>query len=133
MQVVDRAVQLYQQGSSMPISRMVEAENVVDAARAINLTSNAASHDRDLASELTRTAAQLVHDEQELRARKAAQETLIAQLAVERQQLDAAMAAAGVAVRNLEAVGFSQASFRDVDGAAADRLQPARRSAPSEE
>jgi peptidoglycan LD-endopeptidase LytH len=122
VQVVDRAVQLYQQGSSMPISRMVEAENVVDAARAINLTSNAASHDRDLASELTRTAAQLVHDEQELRERKAAQETLIAQLAVEREQLDAAMEAADVAVRNLEAVGFSQASFRDVDGAAAGQV-----------
>jgi murein DD-endopeptidase MepM/ murein hydrolase activator NlpD len=120
--VRDRAVQLYQQGSSMPLSRMVEAESVVDAARAINLTANAASHDRDLAAELTRTAAQLVRDEEQLLARRGTQAGVIAQLAVEREQLDAALAAADVAVRNLEAVGFTQGLFRGLDGAAAGQV-----------
>ena len=122
VQVQDRAVQLYQQGSSMPISRMIEAESVVDAARAINLTSNAASHDRDLAAELTRTAAQLAHDQVELRTRKTALDGLIPQLATDHARLDAALVAADTAVDALEAVGFSQATFGGLDGAAAGRV-----------
>jgi len=122
VQVRERAVQLYQQGSSMPLSRMVEAESVVDAARAINLTANAASHDRDLAGELTRIAEQLVRDEEELKVRKAAHDALVATLAEERAALDTVLATADAAVRNIEAVEFSQATFADRAGAAAGQV-----------
>jgi murein DD-endopeptidase MepM/ murein hydrolase activator NlpD len=118
--VEDRAVQLYRQGSSMPISRMVGARSVVEAARAINLTASSARHDRDLAAELTRTAEALVRDQDELRTRKAGQDALVAQLTDERAALDAALLAADAAVRNIEAVGFSQAALGD--GAAAGRV-----------
>jgi murein DD-endopeptidase MepM/ murein hydrolase activator NlpD len=122
VQVRERAVALYQQGSSMPLSRMVEAESVVDAARAINLTANAAIYDRDVAQELTHTAAQLTKDEAELKTRKAAQDALVVQLEQERAALDAALAAADAALMNLEKVGFTQAMFRDVFGAAAGQV-----------
>jgi len=122
IQVRERAVALYQQGSSMPLSRMIEAESVVDAARAINLTANAAAYDRDLAAELNRTAAQLEKDEAELRERKAAQDLLVVQIAQERAQLEAALATADDAIRKLEAVGFTQGLFRDVLGAAAGQV-----------
>jgi murein DD-endopeptidase MepM/ murein hydrolase activator NlpD len=110
-QVEERAVQLYRQGSPMPISRMVEAESVVDAARAINLTTTAANHDHDLAAELTRTAEQLARDQEELQTRKASQDALIAQLTEQRAALDAALVEADAAVRNIEAVGASQAAL----------------------
>jgi murein DD-endopeptidase MepM/ murein hydrolase activator NlpD len=47
---------------------------------------------------------------------------VIAQIAVEREQLDAALFAADSAVRSLEAVGFSQGLFRGLDGAAAGQV-----------
>jgi len=123
IQVRDRAVDMYQQGSSMPLSRMIDAGSVVEAARAIQLSSSAANHDRDLAAELTRTAAQLTRDEADLKVRKAAQDALVVQLADQKVGLDIALAAADVAVKNLEAVGASQAEFSAVDGAAAGQVR----------
>jgi len=81
--VRERAITLYQQGSTMPLSRMVDAAGVVEAARAIQLTQAAAGYDRDLAVELTDTAAQLERDEVELRQRKTFQDQLVAQLTVD--------------------------------------------------
>lgn len=123
VQVRDRAVDMYQQGSSMPLSRMIDAGSVIQAARAIQLSSSAANHDRDLAAELTRTAAQLTKDEAELKVRKAAQDALVVQLADQKAGLDVALAAVDVAVQNLEAVGASQAEFATLDGAAAGQVR----------
>jgi murein DD-endopeptidase MepM/ murein hydrolase activator NlpD len=123
IQVRDRAVEMYQQGSSMPLSRMIDAGSVVEAARAIQLSSSAANHDRDLAAELTRTAAQLTEDEADLKVRKAAQDALVTQLADQKVGLDIALVAADIAVKNLEAVGASQAEFSAVDGAAAGQVR----------
>ncbi|MCJ7439270.1 MAG: peptidoglycan DD-metalloendopeptidase family protein [Acidimicrobiia bacterium] len=123
IQVRDRAVEMYQQGSSMPLSRMIDAGSVVEAARAIQLSSSAANHDRDLAAELARTAAQLTRDEADLRVRKAAQDAIVGQLADQKIGLDIALAAADIAVKNLEAVGASQAEFSTVDGAAAGQVR----------
>jgi peptidoglycan LD-endopeptidase LytH len=123
VQVRDRAVDMYQQGSSMPLSRMIDAGSVIQAARAIQLSSSAANHDRDLAAELTRTAAQLTQDEAELKVRKASQDALVLQLADQKTGLEVALAAADVAVQNLEAVGASQAEFATLDGAAAGQVR----------
>ncbi len=123
VQVRDRAIDMYQQGSSMPLSRMIDAGSVMQAARAIQLSASAANHDRDLAAELTRTAAQLTKDETELKVRKAAQDALVVQLADEKTGLEVALAAADVAVQNLEAVGVSQAEFATLDGAAAGQVR----------
>jgi len=123
VQVRDRAVDMYQQGSSMPLSRMLDAGSVVEAARAVQLSASAANHDRDLAAELTRTAAQLTRDEADLKVRKAAQDALVIELADQRIALDIALAAADLAVKNLEAVGASQAEFSHVDGAAAGQVR----------
>ncbi len=123
VQVRDRAVTMYRQGSTMPLSRMLDAGGVIEAARAIQLTSSAAGHDRALASELTQAAAQLERDEVDLRVRKAAQDTLVAQLADQRAAVEQALVAADQAVANLEAVGESQAEFRGVSGAAAGQVR----------
>jgi peptidoglycan LD-endopeptidase LytH len=123
IQVRGRAVDMYQQGTSMPLSRMIDAGSVVEAARAIQLSSTAANHDRDLAAELTRTAAQLAKDEAELKVRKAAQDALVLQLADQKAGLEVALVAADLAVQNLEAVGASQAEFAGVDGAAAGQVR----------
>lgn len=122
VQVRGRAVDMYQQGSTMPISRLLDAGSVVEAARATQLSASAANHDRDQAAELTRTVAQLTRDEADLKVRKAAQDALVARLADERTALDAALAAADLALTNLEAVGASQAEFREVAGAAAGQV-----------
>ena len=123
VQVLDRAAQMYRQGSTMPLSRMLDAGGVLEAARAIQLTESAAGHDRKLAAELTRSVAQLERDEVDLRVRKAAQDSLVVQLADERVAVEQALLAADQAVGNLEAVGASQAEFRDVSGAAAGQVQ----------
>ena len=132
MHVVDRAVQLYQQGSPMPISRMVEAESVVDAARAINLTSNVATHDRDVASELTRTATQLMQGRTELKTAegRAGAPSSSSQRARAARRGDGGRRRRG---HNLEAVGFTQACSATSTGRQPDRSRPARRSARSEE
>jgi murein DD-endopeptidase MepM/ murein hydrolase activator NlpD len=122
IEVRNRAVDMYQQGSSMPLSRMIDAGSVVEAARAIQLSSSAANHDRDLAAELTRTATQLAKDEADLKVRKAAQDALVVQLADQKAAVDVALAAADVAVQNLEAVEASQAEFAALDGAAAGQV-----------
>jgi murein DD-endopeptidase MepM/ murein hydrolase activator NlpD len=123
VQVRARAVDMYQQGSSMPISRMVDAGSVVQAARAIQLSGSAADHDRDQAAELTRTAAQLTKDEADLQVRKASQDALVMQLADEKAGLELALVAADTAVQHLEAVGASQAEFSGVEGAAAGQVR----------
>jgi len=123
VQVRERAVTMYRQGSSMPLSRMLDADGVVEAARAIQLTASAAGHDRALAIELTRSAEQLERDEADLKVRKANQDALVAQLAAERTAVEEALAAADQAVANLEAVGASQAEFRGVSGAAGGQVR----------
>ncbi|MFO7591721.1 MAG: peptidoglycan DD-metalloendopeptidase family protein [Acidimicrobiia bacterium] len=130
VQVRDRAVQMYRQGSTMPLSLMLDAGGVVEAARAIQLTASAAGHDRALAGELTRTAARLERDEADLRVRKASQDALVVQLADERVAVDQALLAADQAVSNLEAVGASQAEFRDVSGAAAGQVRTGAAACP---
>lgn len=122
VQVRGRAVDLYRQGSTMPISRLLDAGSVIEAARATQLSAGAANHDRDQAAELTRTVTQLTRDEADLKVRKAAQDALVARLADERTALDVALAAADLALTNLEAVGASQAEFRGVAGAAAGQV-----------
>jgi murein DD-endopeptidase MepM/ murein hydrolase activator NlpD len=119
VQVRQRAIQMYQQGSSMPISRMVDAGSVVEAARAIQLTQSAASHDRDVAAELTATAAKLARDEAELRTRKAAQDALVAQLAAQKAELEEALRSSEEALAVVQKVMASQAEFDGVDAAAA--------------
>lgn len=123
VQVRDRAVTMYRQGSTMPLSRMLDAGGVIEAARAIQLTASAAGHDRELAAELTRSAEQLERDEADLRVRKAAQDSLVARLADERVAVEQALAAADLAVTKLEAVGNSQAEFQGVSGAAAGQVR----------
>lgn len=118
-QVRRRAIQMYREGSSMPISRMVDAGSVVDAARAIQLTQSAANHDRDAATELTETAAELARDEAELRTRKAAQDALVQQLAAEKAELEDALAASEEALAVVQKVMASQAEFAGTDPAAA--------------
>jgi murein DD-endopeptidase MepM/ murein hydrolase activator NlpD len=105
----------------MPLSRMVDAAGVVEAARAIQLTQAAAGYDRDLAVELTRTAAQLERDEADLRQRKTFQDQLVAQLIVDKAALELALVAAVDAERNVEAVVASQALFEAPDAAAAGK------------
>ena len=111
VQVRGRAVDMYQQGSAMPLSRMLDAGGVVEAARAVQLSASAANHDRDLAAELTRTVTQLAQDEADLKVRKAAQDAIVTQLAEQKAGLEVALASADVALENLEAVGASQAEF----------------------
>jgi len=123
VQVRDRAVQMYRQGSTMPLSRMLDAGGVVETARAIQLTASAAGHDRALAGELTRAAAQLERDEADLRIHKASQDAVVAQLADERIAVEQALLAADQAVASLEAVAASQAEFRNVSGAAAGQVR----------
>jgi peptidoglycan LD-endopeptidase LytH len=122
-QVRERAIVLYQQGTAMPLSRMVDAGSVVDAARAIQLTQTAAGHDQDVAAELTQTAAKLERDEAELRARKAAQDELVVRLADERVALEAALASTQDALTKVEAVAASQAAFDGADVAASGRVR----------
>jgi murein DD-endopeptidase MepM/ murein hydrolase activator NlpD len=121
-QVRERAILLYQQGTAMPLSRMVDAGSVVDAARAIQLTQSAAGHDQDIAAELTQTATKLEHDEAELRTRKAAQDQLVARLADERTILEAALARSEAALHTIEAIAFTQGGFAGLDAAAAGRV-----------
>jgi len=121
-QVRSRAVQLYQDGTSTALQRMIEAENVVEAARAIQLTSSAASHDRDAATELKATAAKLEADEAELRNRKVAQDELVTLLVNERAMLDIALATAQVSVQTLEAIAASQKEFEALGDAAAGQV-----------
>lgn len=120
--VRERAVLMYRQGSSMPISRMVDAGSVVEAARAIQLTQSAANHDRDLATELSHTAAQLERDEAELRTRKAVQDTLVLTLAAQQAELEAALRASEEALAVVKKVVASQAEFDGADAAAAGRV-----------
>ena len=123
VQVRDRAVVMYRQGSTMPLSRMLDAGGVMEAARAIQLTASAAGHDRDLATELTQSADQLTRDEADLKVRKAAQDTAVARLAEERAAIEQALVSANQAVANVEAVGASQAEFQGVSGAAAGQVR----------
>ena len=102
---------------------MLDTGGVVEAARAIQLTTSVAGHDRALASELTHSADQLERDEADLLVRKAAQDAVVANLADERVSLEQALAAADQAVTNLEAVAASQDEFRGVSGAAAGRVR----------
>jgi peptidoglycan LD-endopeptidase LytH len=122
-QVRERAIVLYQQGTAMPLSRMVDAPSVVDAARAINLTQSAAGHDQDVAAELTQTAVKLEHDEAELQARKAEQDALVARLADQRAALETALASADAALHTIEAVAFAQGGFDGINDAAAGRFK----------
>lgn len=118
-----RVVDLYMQGgSSMPISELMDTTHAMDAARAQELTSSAASYDRELAIELTRTAAKLERDEARLRQLKVLQDQVVIRLADERTRLDIALADAGVALERVEAVAASQASFTGTDDAAAGRV-----------
>ena len=128
--VRERAVDLYQQGSGMPISRMVDAPSVLEAARAIHLTQAAAGHDRDLATELTHTAAQLERDEAELRERKAFQDQLVTQLVISKAALELGLLAADDALRNVEAVVASHASFEASDLAASGKVQTGASTCP---
>jgi peptidoglycan LD-endopeptidase LytH len=121
-QVRDRAVQLYQDGTSTPLQRMIEAENVVAAARALQLTSSAASHDRAAAVELKETATKLEAQEAELRTRKAVQDELVLRLVNERAMLDIALASAQAAVQTLEAIALSQQEFAPLGDAAAGQV-----------
>jgi murein DD-endopeptidase MepM/ murein hydrolase activator NlpD len=121
-QVRERAIQMYQQGSSMPISLMVDAGSVVESARAIQLTQSAANHDRDLSAELTAAAARLARDEAELRTRKAAQDALVVQLAAQKTALEDALRSSEEALALVEKVMASQAEFDGADAAAAGKV-----------
>ncbi len=121
-EVEARAVELYREGNTGALSRMLAAEDVVAAARANELTSRAASHDRDLAAELTRTSKKLERDEAELQAHKAQQDALVQQLAKQRDLLTTALAAADAAVKKLDAIAQSQAEFAGEGGAAAGQV-----------
>jgi len=123
VQVRGRAVDMYQQGSAIPLSRMLDAGGVVEAARAVQLSASAANHDRDLAAELTRTVTQLAQDEADLKVHKAAQDAVVTQLADQKAGLELALASADVALKNLEAVGASQAEFSGAAGAAAGQVR----------
>jgi murein DD-endopeptidase MepM/ murein hydrolase activator NlpD len=121
--VQDRAVTLYRQGSSMPISRMVDAPSVLDGARAVQLTQSAASYGREVAAELTETAAKLERDETELRQRKVLQDALVTRLADERAALEHALAEAQEILQKVEAVVASQILFEGApDFAASGRV-----------
>jgi murein DD-endopeptidase MepM/ murein hydrolase activator NlpD len=122
-QVRERAILLYQQGTAMPLSRMVDAGSVIDATRAIQLTQSAAGHDQDVAAELTQTAAKLERDEAELRTRKAEQDAVVARLADERTLLEAALARSDAALHTIEAVAFAQGSAEGADDVAAGRVK----------
>jgi len=122
-QVRERSVEIYKQGSPMPLERLLDAKGAVEASRAIELTTKAATHDRDLAQELSRTAAKLEKQEEELRERKVIQDALVKQLGDLRARLDLALADASIALSRVEAVAKSQAEFTGTDAAAAGRLE----------
>ena len=121
--VRERAVDLYKQGGpSVPISEMVDTSRAIDVARAMTLTSSAATADREAATELTRTAEKLTRDEARLRELKALQDQIVQQLASQRAALDRALADANVALERIQAVAASQANFTGFAGAAAGRV-----------
>ncbi len=121
--VRERAVDLYMQGGpSVPIVEMVDTKHAIDVARALTFTASAATADRDLAVELTRTAEKLTDDEARLRELKAMQDVIVLELASQRVALDYALADANVALERITAVAASQALFTGVDAAAAGRV-----------
>ncbi len=121
--VRERAVDLYKQGGpSVPVAEMIDTKHAIEVARALNLSSNAAAADRELAAELTRTAEKLTRDEARLRELKAFQDQLVQQLVAQRAALDRALADASVALEHIEAVAASQAEVTGIDGAAAGRV-----------
>jgi peptidoglycan LD-endopeptidase LytH len=105
------------------LTRMLAAKNVQDAVRAMQLTAKAGSHDREAAIELQQTATRLETDEAELQVRKADQDRIVAELAMEHAQLDAALADAAGALARIQMVEASQASFQAADARAAGRVQ----------
>jgi murein DD-endopeptidase MepM/ murein hydrolase activator NlpD len=123
-EVRDRAVDLYRQGGqSMPITEMISTDRAIDVARAEALTASAAEYDRELAAELTRTAAKLEREEARLRELKALQDVLVLQLARDREALDRALANAHVALERVEAVAAFKATFTGADAAAAGAVE----------
>lgn len=121
-EVRGRAAELYTEGNTGQLTRLLETDGVVEAARMSQLTSTSAAHDRELAAELTRTAKKLEREEAELKQRKAAQDALVVELAKQHKLLDIALAAADAAAKNLEAIAKSQQEFAGEAGAAAGQV-----------
>jgi murein DD-endopeptidase MepM/ murein hydrolase activator NlpD len=122
LQVQERSIEMYKQGSPMPLERLLDAEGAVEASRAIELTTKAAQHDRELATELSKTAKKLEEDEKRLRELKVFQDQLVTKLAELRSTLDLMLADASIALDRMEKVLASQAEFNGPDAAANGRL-----------
>jgi len=121
--VRERAVDLYMQGGpSVPIAEMIDTKHAIDVARAMTFSASAATADRDLAVELTRTAEELTADEARLRELKTQQDLIVQQLASQRAALEHSLADANVALERIQAVAASQASFVGIDRAAAGQV-----------
>jgi murein DD-endopeptidase MepM/ murein hydrolase activator NlpD len=121
-EVRGRSVEIYKQGSPMPLERLIDAQGVVEASRALELTGRAAEHDRALARDLAHLAKKLEHDEAELKERKAMQDLLVIQLGNLRNQLELSLAAANAALDKVQAVADSQAAFAAAGATAGGQL-----------
>ena len=118
LQVQERSIEIYKQGSPMPLERLLDAEGAVAASRAMELTTKAAEHDRELVIELNRTAKKLEADEQRLKELKIFQDQLVKNLSDLRAKLDLTLADASIALERMEKVLASQAEFKGPDAAA---------------
>jgi murein DD-endopeptidase MepM/ murein hydrolase activator NlpD len=107
-QLRGRAVSIYQGRAGDSATAMIEANNAMDASRAVHLTEEVAEHDRALAGELSENAKKLAQDEVAVREAKVAQDAAVLHLVLQKAALEAALAASDVAVQTLEAIAESQ-------------------------
>jgi murein DD-endopeptidase MepM/ murein hydrolase activator NlpD len=109
-----RAVQLYV-ARDQKLDALLQTDNVVDGARAAQLTGSVADHDRDLAAELRTTAEQLEDKEVQLRTQRADLQRSLDALAPLNEELQKKLTIANAAFDRVRSAAATNRGGSDVE------------------